>query len=100
MGQVAVTAYAGVHRVAPPSEGETYVVSAAASGVGSLVVQLARLQGARVIGIAGSPDKCDWVTEELGADACIDYKGQDVSAALGEHCPGGVVVYAIMTAMR
>lgn len=90
MGQVAVTAYAGVIRTAPPIEGETYLVSAAASGVGSLVVQLARLQGARVIGIAGSPEKCAWVTDELGAEACIDYKRENVDARLKELCPSGV----------
>lgn len=93
MGQVAVTAYAGVMRVAPPVEGETYVVSAAASGVGSLVVQLARLEGARVVGVAGSPEKCAWVTEELGADACIDYKREDVDARLKALCPKGVNVF-------
>ncbi len=93
MGQVAVTAYAGVTRTAPPVEGETYVVSAAASGVGSLVVQLARLEGARVVGIAGSPDKCAWVTEELGAEACIDYKREDVDARLKALCPKGVNVF-------
>lgn len=90
MGQVAVTAYAGVMRTAPPAEGEMYVVSAAASGVGSLVVQLARQQGARVIGIAGSPEKCAWVTEELGAEACIDYKQEDVAARLKTLCPNGI----------
>ena len=93
MGQVAVTAYAGVTRVAPPAPGETYVVSAAASGVGSLVVQLARLEGARVIGIAGSPEKCAWVTDELGAEACIDYKREDVDARLKALCPKGVDVF-------
>jgi NADPH-dependent curcumin reductase CurA len=90
MGQVAVTAYAGVMRVAPPAEGEMYVVSAAASGVGSLVVQLAKQQGARVVGIAGSAEKCAWVSEELGAEACIDYKREDVAARLKELCPDGV----------
>ncbi len=90
MGQVTVTAYAGVHRVAPPAEGESYLVSAAASGVGSLVVQLARMQGARVIGIAGSPEKCAWVVEELGAEACIDYKREDLASRLKELCPRGV----------
>jgi hypothetical protein len=93
MGQVAVTAYAGVTRVAPPVEGETWLVSAAASGVGSLVVQLARLEGARVIGIAGSPAKCAWVTGELGAEACIDYKREDVDRRLKELCPKGVNVF-------
>jgi len=93
MGQVAVTAYAGVMRVAPPVQGETWVVSAAASGVGSLVVQLARLEGARVFGIAGSPDKCAWVKDELGADDCIDYKREDVDARLKALCPKGVNVF-------
>ena len=90
MGQVAVTAYAGVMRVAPPVEGETYLVSAAASGVGSLVVQLARQEGARVVGIAGSPEKCEWVKRELGADDCIDYKREDVDARIKAACPKGV----------
>ncbi len=93
LGQAAVTAYAGVTRVAPPAAGETYVVSAAASGVGSLVVQLARLEGARVVGIAGSPEKCAWVTNALGAEACIDYKREDVDAALKALCPKGVNVF-------
>lgn len=93
MGQVAVTAYAGVMRVAPPAPGETWLVSAAASGVGSLVVQLAREEGARVVGIAGSPDKCAWVTEELGADDCIDYKREDVDARIKATCPNGVNVF-------
>lgn len=93
LGQAAVTAYAGVTRVAPPVEGETYVVSAAASGVGSLVVQLARLEGARVVGIAGSPEKCAWVTNELGAEACIDYKREDVDTRLKALCPKGVNVF-------
>lgn len=93
MGQVAVTAYAGVMRVAPPAPGETYLVSAAASGVGSLVVQLARQEGARVVGIAGSPEKCEWVTDELGADDCIDYKREDVDARIKATCPNGVNVF-------
>lgn len=93
LGQGAVTAYAGVMRVAPVVAGETWVVSAAASGVGSLVAQLARLEGARVIGIAGSPEKCRWVTESLGAEACIDYKREDVDARLKALCPKGVNVF-------
>lgn len=93
MGQAAVTAYAGVLRVAPPAEGETYLVSAAASSVGSLVVQLARLEGARVVGIAGSPEKCRYVVDELGADACIDYKHEDLDARIKALCPKGVNVF-------
>ena len=93
LGQGAVTAYAGVMRVAPPAAGETWVVSAAASSVGSLVVQLARMEGARVVGIAGSSEKCRFVTSELGADACIDYKREDVDARLKALCPKGVQAY-------
>jgi len=57
------------------------------------VGQIGRIRGARVVGVAGGPEKCAWVVDELGFDACIDYKGQDVSAALAEQCPGGVDVY-------
>ena len=89
-GQIAATAYASLVRVAPPQEGETFVVSAAASGVGSLAGQIARIMGARVIGIAGSAEKCRWVTEDLGFDACIDYRTEDVAARLKELAPAGV----------
>jgi NADPH-dependent curcumin reductase CurA len=92
-GQSAVTAYAGVERAAQPTEGETFVVSAAASSVGSLVGQLARLRGARVIGIAGSDEKCRWVTEDLGFEACINYKKEDVADRLKVLCPSGVNIF-------
>jgi NADPH-dependent curcumin reductase CurA len=87
------TAYFGLLKVGQPKEGETVVVSAAAGSVGSMVVQIAKIVGCRVIGIAGGRDKCDLVVEELGADEAIDYKHEDVRARLRELCPGGVDVY-------
>jgi NADPH-dependent curcumin reductase CurA len=93
LGIAGKTAYHGLLNVAGLEAGETLLVSAAAGSVGTLVGQIGRIRGARVVGVAGGPEKCAWVVEELGFDACIDYKGQDVSAALGEHCPGGVDVY-------
>jgi NADPH-dependent curcumin reductase CurA len=92
-GQSATTAYAGVERAAQPSEGETLVVSAAASSVGSLVGQIARLRGTRVIGIAGSDEKCRWVTDDLGFDACINYKSEDVADRLKALCPKGADIF-------
>ena len=73
LGHVGITAYIGVLEVAKPTAAETFCVSAAASSVGSIAGQIAKMQGARVIGIAGSPEKCAWVTGELGFDECIDY---------------------------
>src|SRR6516162_2042617 len=93
LGHIGFTAYLGVMEVARPQPGETFCVSAAASSVGSIAGQIARMQGARVIGIAGSPEKCSWVTEDLGFDACIDYKREDVAARLKELAPEGVNVF-------
>ena len=93
-GVTGLTAYFGLHEVAVPQPGETVVVSGAAGGVGSVAGQIARIQGAgRVIGVAGSDDKCKWVVEDLGFDACINYKTEDVAARLGELCPDGIDVY-------
>ena len=92
-GQISATAYAGLTRIAPPEEGQTFLVSAAASGVGSIAGQMAKLMGARVIGLAGTPEKCRWVTEDLGFDACINYKTEDVADRLKELCPGGVDIF-------
>jgi NADPH-dependent curcumin reductase CurA len=89
-GQVATTAWVGINKVLEPSEGEIVCVSAAASGVGSIAGQLAKLRGATVIGIAGSAEKCRWVVDDLGFDACIDYKAEDVAARLKEIAPRGV----------
>jgi NADPH-dependent curcumin reductase CurA len=93
LGHIGITAYVGVLEVAKPLPGETFLVSAAASSVGSIAGQIAKLQGARVIGIAGSAAKCTWVVDELGFDACIDYKTEDVAARLKELAPKGVDVF-------
>jgi NADPH-dependent curcumin reductase len=92
-GSTGLTAWFGVHDVAQVGEGDVFVVSGAAGGVGSVAGQLARIAGARVIGIAGSAEKCRWVTEDLGFDACIDYRREDVAARLAELCPDGIDVY-------
>ena len=93
LGMPGMTAYFGLLDIGRPKEGETVVVSGAAGAVGALVGQIAKLEGARVVGIAGGPEKCRYVVEELGFDAAIDYKAQDVAAGLGEHCPKGIDVY-------
>jgi NADPH-dependent curcumin reductase CurA len=87
------TAYVGVIDIAKAKAGETLVVSGAAGSVGSLVGQIAKIQGCTVIGIAGSPEKCAWLTEELGFDHAIDYQREDVGARLTELCPKGVDIY-------
>jgi NADPH-dependent curcumin reductase CurA len=93
LGMPGVTAYFGLLDVGGPKEGETVVVSGAAGAVGSVVGQIAKIKGCRVVGIAGGPDKCAWIVDELGFDAAIDYKSEDVNAALRKHCPEGVDVY-------
>ncbi|HEV2982715.1 MAG TPA: NADP-dependent oxidoreductase [Solirubrobacteraceae bacterium] len=93
LGMPGMTAYFGLLDIGRPQEGDTVVVSGAAGAVGGLVGQIAKLKGARAIGIAGSAEKCAHLVEVLGFDAAIDYKSQDVSAALGEHCPQGIDVY-------
>ncbi|MBT2246281.1 NADP-dependent oxidoreductase [Sphingobium sp. BHU LFT2] len=94
LGMPGATAFAGLRDIGRPKAGETIVVSAASGAVGSVVVQLAREAGARVVGIAGGADKCNWVRDVLGADACIDYRAEaDLAAALQAACPSGVDVY-------
>jgi NADPH-dependent curcumin reductase CurA len=92
-GPTGATAYFGMTGVGRPQSGETVVVSAAAGATGSVAGQIARIAGARVIGIAGGPDKCRAVVDDFGFDACIDYKRDELRAALKEHCPRGVNVY-------
>ena len=92
LGMTGATAYFGLLDIGKPKPGETVVVSAAAGAVGSIVGQIAKLKGARVIGIAGGKAKCDWLTGELGFDAAIDYKSEDVGAALDRLCPNGIDV--------
>jgi NADPH-dependent curcumin reductase CurA len=93
LGMPGMTGYFGLMDVGQPKAGETVVVSGAAGAVGQTVGQLVRIKGARAVGIAGGKAKCDWVVDELGFDACIDYKGGSVRDGLKEHCPKGVDVY-------
>ena len=90
LGMTGMTAWFGVTDVLKPQPGETLVISAAAGAVGSVAGQVAKAQGARVIGIAGGPEKCRWLTDELGFDAAIDYKSEDVGDALDRLAPDGV----------
>ncbi|ROR45916.1 NADP-dependent oxidoreductase [Kitasatospora cineracea] len=93
LGTPGMTAYFGLLEVGALNEGETVAVSGAAGAVGSLVGQIAKLKGCRVIGIAGGPAKCAWLTEELGFDAAVDYQAEDVRKALRTHAPDGIDVY-------
>jgi len=90
VGMPGMAAWYGLNRIIGPKAGETIVVSAASGAVGSVVGQLARLQGCRVVGIAGGPDKCRYVIDELGFDACIDYKAGKLEADLAAATPDGV----------
>jgi NADPH-dependent curcumin reductase CurA len=92
-GVTGLTAYLGLLRVGDPKPGETVVVSAAAGAVGSIAGQVAKLKGAKVIGIAGGAEKCAWLTGELGFDGAVDYRQGDVRRALRAACPDGVNVY-------
>ncbi|MEZ5383601.1 MAG: NADP-dependent oxidoreductase [Microthrixaceae bacterium] len=92
-GSTGATAYFGMHDIGRPQPGETVVVSAAAGATGSIAGQMAKAAGARVVGIAGTDEKCAVVTDEFGFDACINYRTADLPAALREHCPDRVDVY-------
>ncbi len=93
LGTSGQTAWVGLHEVAVPVAGETLVVSAASGAVGSMVGQIGRQLGCRVIGIAGGADKCGHVVQTLGFDACVDYRADGFEAALATACPQGVDVY-------
>ena len=93
LGMPGMTAYFGLLEVGEYKEGDIVVVSGAAGAVGSVVGQIAKLKGSRVVGIAGGAEKCRHVVEELGFDACIDYKHENVKTALKQHCPKGVDLY-------
>lgn len=93
LGMPGMTAYFGLLEVGLPKAGETVVVSGAAGAVGQTVGQVAKQKGCRVVGIAGGADKCRFVVEELGFDACIDYKNTSVKDGLKQHCPQGIDIY-------
>jgi hypothetical protein len=93
LGLTGLTAYFGLLDLGRPQAGETVVVSGAAGATGSVAGQIAKIQGCRVVGIAGGAEKCGWLTREAHFDAAIDYKGDDVARRLRELCPRGVDVY-------
>jgi hypothetical protein len=93
LGMPGTTAYFGLLEIGQPRPGETVVVSAASGAVGALVGQIAKIKGCRVVGIAGSEAKCAYIMDELGLDAAINYKIQNVEDALAETCPDGIDVY-------
>jgi NADPH-dependent curcumin reductase CurA len=93
LGMPGMTAYVGLLDIGQPKPGETVVVSAASGAVGSAVGQIAKIKGARAVGVAGSQDKCDYVVRELGFDACVNYRKGDLLASLKQACPNGVDVY-------
>lgn len=93
LGMPGMTAYFGILEVGKIKEGDVVLVSGAAGAVGSIVGQIAKIKGCKVVGIAGGTDKCKYVVEELGFDACIDYKNEDVKARIKQECPKGLDVY-------
>lgn len=93
LGLTGITAYFGLLEIGRPVAGETVVVSGAAGATGSVVGQIARIKGCRVVGIAGGAEKCRWLTEDLGFDASIDYKSENVGARLKELCPKGIDIF-------
>ena len=92
-GIIGPTAYFGLLDIGKPHAGETLVVSSAAGAVGSLVGQIGKIKGCRVIGITGSDEKCRWIKDELGFDAAINYKTESVPTSLKQHCPDGIDIH-------
>ncbi|TMF17975.1 MAG: NADP-dependent oxidoreductase [Chloroflexi bacterium] len=93
LGLTGLTAYFGLLDIGRPEPGQTVVVSAACGAVGQIVGQIAKIKGCRAVGIAGGPEKCRYVVDELGFDAAVDYKREDVRDALRTHCPDRIDVY-------
>jgi NADPH-dependent curcumin reductase CurA len=93
LGLTGMTAYFGVTEIGRVQAGETFVVSSAAGAVGSIAGQIAKIRGARVVGVAGGPTKCEWIRKEAGFDAAIDYRAERVGPRLSETCPQGIDVY-------
>lgn len=92
-GGTGITAYFGLLDVGQPVEGDTVLVSGAAGATGSIVGQIAKIKGCRVVGIAGTDDKCRWLVDELGFDAAVNYRTEDLDARIGALCPDGVDVF-------
>lgn len=93
LGMTGMTAYFGLLDIGKPQPGQTVVVSGAAGAVGAIVGQIAKIKGCRAVGIAGGQQKCAYLTQQLGFDAAIDYKSDDVKKAVRQHCPQGVDVF-------
>jgi NADPH-dependent curcumin reductase CurA len=93
LGMPGMTAWIGLMDIGKPADGETVVVSAASGAVGSVVGQLAKVRGCRAVGVAGSDEKCRYVTSELGFDACVNYKSGNFKTSLADACPNGIDVY-------
>jgi hypothetical protein len=93
LGITGKTAYCGLLDIGQPQAGETVVVSAAAGATGSIAAQIAKLKGARVVGVAGGPEKCRWLVDELGLDAAVDHRSDNLYVALKQACPRGIDVY-------
>ncbi|MEL6636620.1 MAG: NADP-dependent oxidoreductase [Bacteroidota bacterium] len=93
MGMTGFTAYFGMLHIGEPKEGDVVLVSGAAGAVGSIAGQIAKIKGCHVVGVAGGPEKCRYLTEELGFDAAIDYKSENLRAAVKRHCPKGIDIY-------
>lgn len=93
LGMTGMTAYFGLLEVGAPRSGDTVVVSGAAGATGMVAGQIAKIKGCRVVGIAGGAEKCAYIKDQLGFDAAIDYKAEDLKQALRTHCPNGVNVY-------
>ena len=93
LGMPGHTAYVGLLDIGKPKANETVVVSAASGAVGAVVGQIARITGCRVVGVAGAKEKCDYVVDELGFDACVSHQSDDLAANLKAACPDGIDVY-------
>ncbi|TDI57997.1 MAG: NADP-dependent oxidoreductase [Alphaproteobacteria bacterium] len=93
LGITGLTAWGGMLEIGKPQEGDTVVVSGAAGATGNIAGQIAKIKGCRVIGIAGGPEKCQWLIDELGFDGAVDYKSENVSERLKELCPDGINIF-------
>ena len=93
LGMPGMTAYVGLLKIGQPKPGETIVVAAASGAVGSVVGQIGKIKGCRAVGIAGGAEKCRFVTEELGFDACVDHRAPDFAKQLEAACPNGIDIY-------